>query len=112
MKPIFARDGRSFGYDLVIGQTLVSISDHRITRVFVLSLPDQNSQAAFFADPGYPAVVAEHFAPAVDGFATLAQVDRRQHYAARGTARRGRTAASSEPARGWAVQSRSVIWTV
>ncbi len=76
MKPILARYGGSFRYDFVIAQTLVSASDHPITRVFVLSFPDQTAEAALFADPGYLAVRAEHFVASVDGFTTLAQAAR------------------------------------
>ena len=78
MKPILARYGGSFRYDFLIGQTLASASAHAITRVFVLSFPEKDAEAAFFANPEYLAVRAKHFAPAVDGFTVLGEIERQE----------------------------------
>ena len=70
MSPILGRHGGSFRYDFRIGEVLQSEVSHPINRVFLLSFPDEEAMTAFFQDPAYRAVRAEHFDASV-GAATV-----------------------------------------
>lgn len=72
MTPILARYGGGFRYDLVVSETLASAAPHPINRLFAIYFRDRSARDAFFADPAYLRVRAEHFAPSVGGFTVIA----------------------------------------
>ncbi len=74
--PILAKHSSRFTHDFEIARVLKSDASHPITRVFVLSFQDRAAREAFFADPEYAAVRAEHFVKSVNGFTVLAETDR------------------------------------
>ena len=74
--PILAKHSGRFTHDFEVARVLTSVASHPITRVFVLSFRDRAAREAFFADPEYGAVRAEHFVKSVDGFTVLAETDR------------------------------------
>lgn len=69
MKPILHRMGGRFTCDFRVGGVLTADVtgevDPRITRVFVLSFPDEGTKEAFFRDAGYGEVKKEWFEGAV-----------------------------------------------
>ena len=73
MTPILAGYGGGFRYDLEVSRVLASPGGHPITRVFALYFRDRAAREAFFADPAYLRVRAEHFVGAVDGFSVMAE---------------------------------------
>ncbi len=75
MTPILTRHQGSFGYDFTIATTHKSAAPHPVTRVFTMRFPNKAARDAFFSDPEYAKVRAEHFAPAVDGFTLIAEHD-------------------------------------
>jgi uncharacterized protein (DUF1330 family) len=72
MLPILKTYGGGFRHDFVVSAVLKSDVTHPVTRVFVIYFRDRASRDAFFADPAYKAVKAEHFDRAVDGFTVIA----------------------------------------
>ena len=73
MTPILETFGGRFVHDFVVAETLRTDADHPVNRVFVISFPDAAAKAAFFADPAYLAVRAEHFDASVGGATVLAE---------------------------------------
>ena len=71
MAPILATYGGGFRYDFKVGETLSEAPEHPVTRVFAIFFADEDASAAFFADPDYLAVKAEHFDGAVHGFTVM-----------------------------------------
>lgn len=65
MPPILASYGGRFGHDFAVTHVLQSIASDRIHRVFAISFPSAEMRAAFYADPAYQRVRAEHYEPAV-----------------------------------------------
>lgn len=63
MAPILASYGGDFGDDFVVSRVLRG--HERVNRVFTMRFPDRAAKDAFFADPSYREVRAEHFEPAV-----------------------------------------------
>lgn len=76
MAPLLAAHGGGFRYDFVVAQTLRSASDHPINRVFAIHFGSAALKEAFFADPGYLAIKARHFAPSVAGVTVLGSYER------------------------------------
>ena len=72
MTPILERYGGFFRYDMVVSEVLKSPTTHPITRVFAINFPSKAAREAFYADPEYQKVRAEHFTPAVDGHTAIA----------------------------------------
>ena len=72
MTPILETFGGRFEHDFVVAEVLHSSAGKRINRVFVLSFPDADARARFFADPAYRRVRAEHFEPSVAQSSVLA----------------------------------------
>lgn len=72
MLPILASYGGAFRYDFEIGRTLRSDADHDVNRVFAITFPDRASHDAFFADPRYHVVRAEHFDASVAAYTLIA----------------------------------------
>lgn len=73
MTPILERFGGRFGYDFVIAEVLRSEVAEPINRVFTLVFPDREVMAAFFADPDYRRVRAEHFESSVGHVTRIAE---------------------------------------
>jgi uncharacterized protein (DUF1330 family) len=73
MAPVLARHSGSFGYDFTIAATHQSPAPHPVTRVFTMQFPSRAARDAFFSDPDYLKVRAEHFTPSVDGFTLIAE---------------------------------------
>lgn len=71
MTPILLQHGGRFIYDFTIEKTLTSISSKPITRLFVISFPDQSSQDNFFKSENYLEIRKRWFVPAVDGITSL-----------------------------------------
>jgi uncharacterized protein (DUF1330 family) len=65
MTPLLEAIGGFFRVDYRVSEQLQPASDEPVNRVFILSFPDSATREAFFADPAYLAVRAEHFEPAV-----------------------------------------------
>jgi uncharacterized protein (DUF1330 family) len=76
MLPILEAYGGGFRHDFVVSEVLRGELTHPVTRVFVIYFRDRASADAFFADPAYKAVRAEHFDGAVDGFTVIASQER------------------------------------
>lgn len=76
MTPVLSKYGGGFRYDLVVSQVLKSPTTHPITRVFALYFRDTAAMQAFFADPDYIRVRADHFTVSTDGYSTIAEHDR------------------------------------
>lgn len=76
MTPILQTYGGGFRYDFRIGEVLKSASEHPINRVFAIYFADRTRMEAFFADPAYVAVKAEHFESAVAGTTIFGGYDR------------------------------------
>ncbi len=72
MVPILERYGGGFRYDLQVSVVLKSEAPHPINRVFVIYFKDEPSKDAFFADPDYQSVRAEHYVPAVEAATQIA----------------------------------------
>lgn len=66
MTPLLEAMGGFFRVDYRVSEQLQPMSDTPHNRVFILSFPDRATKEAFFSDPDYLAVRAEHFEPAVD----------------------------------------------
>jgi uncharacterized protein (DUF1330 family) len=84
MTPLLAGYGGRFLHDFVVAEALQSAADHPVNRVFVLVFPDRAAKEAFFADPAYRAVRAEHFAGAVAGATIIAEYEQQEPPAPRG----------------------------
>jgi uncharacterized protein (DUF1330 family) len=65
MRPILARYGGRFEHDFLIARVLESSASDRINRLFALSFPSAERRAAFYADPEYVRVRAQHYEPSV-----------------------------------------------
>jgi uncharacterized protein (DUF1330 family) len=65
MTPILASYGGRFEHDFAVARVLKSSASERINRVFAISFPDAEKRTAFYADPAYQRVRAEHYEPAV-----------------------------------------------
>ena len=76
MTPILTRMGGGFRYDFVVEKALKSEATHPINRVFAIYFPDRATMKAFFADPEYKKIRANHFEPAVAGTTVIAEYDR------------------------------------
>lgn len=72
MTPLLEAAGGGFRFDFVVSDTLSALPAHPVTRVFAIYFRDQAASDAFFADPAYLAVKAEHYTHAVDGFTVMA----------------------------------------
>jgi len=60
--------------DYRVSEQLQPTTDPAVNRVFILSFPDRATKEAFFSDPAYLAVRAEHFEPAVAHVEELAVI--------------------------------------
>ena len=65
MTPLLEAVGGFFRYDFTIDEQLRGDSDPAINRLFLISFPDADTEAAFFADPAYVAAKKQFFEPAV-----------------------------------------------
>lgn len=75
MIPILEGFGGRFLHDFVVAETLRTEADHPVNRVFVLAFPDRAAKEAFFADPAYLAVRAEHFDASVGAATIMAEYE-------------------------------------
>ena len=73
MTPLLEAVGGFFRYDWTIAAQLKGAADPPINRLFLISFPDEATKEAFFADPAYLAVRAEHFQGAVASVERLAE---------------------------------------
>src|SRR5690348_10559298 len=71
--PLLEAAGAGFRYDFSVARTLKSEGDVELNRVFVLRFPDEEAHQRFFADPGYLAIRAALFEPAVRRTAVIAE---------------------------------------
>ncbi|HYD02020.1 MAG TPA: DUF1330 domain-containing protein [Phycisphaerales bacterium] len=76
MTPILRRYGGGFRYDVIVSDTLESAAPHPINRLFAIFFRDPAARDAFFADPEYLRVRAEHFVQSVGGFTVIAEHER------------------------------------
>lgn len=76
MTPLLAARGGGFAVDVHVREQLAPTLHPAINRLFVIHFPDVAAKQAFFADPAYLAVRAEHFEPAVAAVYELAAWDR------------------------------------
>src|SRR5262245_35053628 len=76
MTPLLRAAGGGFRYDFAIGEVLQSASDHPIQRVFAIHFPDRPAKDAFFADPRYRAIRAQHYDRSVGGRTVIAEYER------------------------------------
>ena len=75
MTPLLVAAGGHFRVDYRVEQQLAPPGPGGHDRVFVLSFPSAQAMEAFFADPAYLAVRAEHFEAAVESMHILAVFD-------------------------------------
>ena len=75
MTPLLHACGGSFRYDFQGGEMLAGKSDKPLNRVFLISFPDAATKDAFFSDPAYLAVRAQHFDGSVDCVERIAEFD-------------------------------------
>lgn len=73
MTPILASHGGRFRWDFRISEVLKSDGEERLNRLFILSFPDAETKNAFFSDPAYLAVRAEHFDRSVGAVERIAE---------------------------------------
>lgn len=74
MTPLLHELGGSFRYDFRVAETLRSEAAHPITRVFVISFPDQASSDAFFGDARYLTIRDQHFEGSVAAYTRIGAV--------------------------------------
>ena len=65
MTPLLEAVGGGFGYDFRVSEVLIAPTETPINRVFTIRFPTREANEAFFADPAYLAIRAEHFDPSV-----------------------------------------------
>jgi len=75
MMPILTRYGGGFRYDFTVERTLKSAAAHPINRLFVITFPDRDAHARFFADPDYLKVRKQFFEPSVQGVTRIADYE-------------------------------------
>lgn len=75
MTPLLTACGGTFRYDFRGGEMLAGRSEKPINRLFLISFPDVATKEAFFSDPAYLAVRAEHFDGAVACVERIAEFD-------------------------------------
>ena len=73
MTPILESYGATFLYDFTIDKTLKSQATHIITRLFLMSFPDEDTRQRFFQDERYRQIRHEFFDPAVEGRTVIAE---------------------------------------
>ena len=73
MTPILEGYGGRFRWDFRVSEVLHHDGEERVNRVFILSFPDAATKEAFFSDPDYLAVRAEHFDRSVTAVARIAE---------------------------------------
>ena len=66
MIPILTEHGGGFRYDFKVSEVLISGSDKKINRVFILSFPDKKASEKFFSNPEYLKVKKQFFDNAVE----------------------------------------------
>lgn len=74
MTPLLHDFGGSFRFDFRIAETLKSETSHPITRVFILSFPNQSVRDAFFSDERYLSIRKRHFDAAVGEYTRIGSV--------------------------------------
>lgn len=74
MTPILHAMGGAFRRDFRVSEVLGE-GEKTVNRLFVLSFPSAAVKEAFFSDPAYQAVRAEHFAPSVAHADIIAEYD-------------------------------------
>ena len=72
MTPILHRYGGEFGTDLEVSRVLKPAGEE-LNRIFTIGFPSRAVRDAFFADPAYLAVRAQHFEPAVSRVTRLGE---------------------------------------
>lgn len=71
MGPILEEYGGGFLHDFTVADVLRSTVDHPVTRLFVISFPDEDAMADFFSDERYLAVKNEFFTLSVGEYTEL-----------------------------------------
>ncbi|WP_341503929.1 DUF1330 domain-containing protein [Gallaecimonas sp. GXIMD4217] len=75
MTPLLVGCGGSFGYDFKVAEVLKTETTAAINRVFTIRFPSRQAKDDFFADPGYLAAKARHFAPSVAATTIIAEYE-------------------------------------
>jgi uncharacterized protein (DUF1330 family) len=75
MTPILEKFGGGFRFDVTVQTTLKTELPHPVNRVFIISFPDAERKAAFFADSDYQKVKKEFFSAAVKDTAILSEIN-------------------------------------
>lgn len=73
MTPILRDYGGRFRWDFRVADVLHHDGEEGVNRVFILSFPDVAAKRAFFEDPAYLAVRAEHFDGSVGAIVRIAE---------------------------------------
>lgn len=78
MRPILEEYGGGFLHDFTVMDVLKSTVDHPVTRLFVISFPNEGAMSDFFSDERYLAVKEEFFVPSVGEYTELGILDASQ----------------------------------
>ena len=71
--PILKMHRGFYRYDFVVNKVWKAEAKHKITRVFALNFPDQETREKFFADPAYLAAREKYFVSSVGESTQIAQ---------------------------------------
>ena len=73
--PFLEKVGAEFRYDFVVSRVLKQATPAPMNRVFTIRFRDRAAKDALFSDPGYLAVKARLFTPAVSDTTRLAEYE-------------------------------------